>query len=282
VCTLDIAETLLPAYVDEGQIIQVINNLIINATQAMSPGGSIAVHADNVTVDDTNGEQFFPLQPGTYVAIIIKDQGVGIPEEHRKKIFDPYFTTKEQGSGLGLFTSYAIIKKHDGHIALESEVGVGTTFSIYLPAARGHLATAADTAAIQTAGTGNVLIMDDEEGIRAVTGAMLRRCGYEVDFARNGQEAIAMYTKAHEMGQPFHVLIMDLTIPGGMGGQEALRHILRHDPQARAIVVSGYSNDPIMAQFDRYGFRGCLVKPYKFQDLIRVLQQVMGTSETAP
>jgi PAS domain S-box-containing protein len=271
-CECFIEENVWPVEVDEGQINQVINNLIINADQSMPEGGVIELRTENVFIDEENIEL---LKPGRYVRISVKDHGLGIPEEHIQKIFDPYFTTKKKGSGLGLFTCYSIVKKHDGHLAVDSREGVGTTFYVYLPASERRMRKAAPRQEVQYAGKGKILVMEDDETIRDVTGEMLGHFGYDVAFAQNGTEAIDLYTREKEAGTPFDVIIMDLTIPGGMGGKETISKILEIDPQAKAIVASGYTNDPIMAEFTQYGFRNRIVKPYKAGELHEILHSVI-------
>jgi PAS domain S-box-containing protein len=271
----DISEDLWIVDIDAGQISQVIHNLVINAQQSMSQAGTIGIRAENVTVGGKTGEAGLPLTDGNYIKISIQDQGSGIPEEHLDKIFDPYFTTKEKGSGLGLTTTYAIIKKHDGHIAIKSSVGVGTTFSIYLPASKGKVEPAGEPAEKPLAGKGKVLLMDDEQIIRDVGGSMLSYLGYDVDFAKDGDEAAEHVRKAKEAGEPFDAVIMDLTIPGGLGGAEAVRKILAIDPTVKAIASSGYSNDPIMADYNKYGFSAIVPKPYDVDELRNALHAVL-------
>jgi PAS domain S-box-containing protein len=257
---------------DESQIGQAINNLIINACQAMSGGGAIQIGLENSEVE-AGGT--LPLKQGRYVKLTVTDHGVGIPQEHLAKVFDPYFTTKEKGTGLGLAVSYSIIRNHGGHILVESEPGVRTMFTVYLPASD---KTAADVQHAQdhlVRGSGRVLVMDDEEMVRLVTGEILGALGYEAEFARDGGEAIERYRNAKKCGQPFDVVIMDLTIAGGMGGKDAIRKLLEYDPDVKAIVFSGYSNDPIMANFREHGFRDVIVKPYKTIDLSRVLHALI-------
>jgi PAS domain S-box-containing protein len=280
-CNFSIADDLLPADIDEGQISQVINNLVINTQQAMPRGGTITISAENVTVNRQTGVTGLPLEEGKYIKITIQDQGTGIPEDHLDKIFDPYFTTKQHGSGLGLTTTYTIIKKHGGYISVKSQMGVGTTFSIYLPASRGRLETKKVIAKETAAGQGRILIMDDEEIIRDVAGSMMLYLGYDVDFAKDGDEAIDRVRKAVESGIPFNIIIMDLTIPGGMGGKDAVQKILAIDPKIKAIASSGYSNDPIMAEFKKYGFSAIVPKPYKLEDVNNALQQVTSGSHAS-
>lgn len=258
--------------VDEGQINQVVNNMLINAVQAMPDGGTVQVRAMNIVVSDVEG---LPLKSGKYVKISIVDEGTGIPQEHIDKIFDPYFTTKKRGSGLGLATCYSVIKKHDGYINVKSDVGVGTTFDLYLPVSgRTSQINSKDEKSVKKT-KGKILIMDDEELIRDLASQILLVAGYDVVPAKDGTEAIAIFENALRSGEPFDAVIMDLTIPGGMGGKETIRRLLRIDPQVKAIVSSGYSNDPVMAEFAFYGFKGVLEKPYNAEDLSRTLNAIL-------
>ena len=271
-CTYSFSENLWNAEVDEGQISQVIQNLVINADQAMPEGGTIHIGAESITV---SAERKPFLTEGRYVKISVVDQGVGIAPVHLQRIFEPYFTTKHKGSGLGLATTYSIIKNHDGHLEVESEMGVGTIFYVYLPASSEEITKVKEEETDLPIGQGSILIMDDEAVIRDLAGRMLTRLGYEVDFADDGTEALEAYRKAWEAEQPFVAVIMDLTIPGGMGGKEAIKRLLEIDPYARVIVSSGYSNDPIMAEFKQYGFRGVVAKPYSITELGNVLHSVI-------
>jgi PAS domain S-box-containing protein len=272
-CNFDIPDDLWAIEADEDQITHVINNLIINAKQAMPEGGVIDIKAKNITLQS---EQITPLSEGKYIKVSVKDHGIGIPEDHIIKIFDPYFTTKQEGSGLGLATTYSIIKKHDGHITAESELGTGTTFHIYLPASD-KIAPTRDITESHAAvrGIGNILVMDDDETVRLVIGRMLTQCGYEADFAEEGTKAIELYKKAKKSGKPFDVVIIDLIIPGGMGGKDAIKKLLEVDPDIKAIVSSGYSDDPIMSNFKTYGFRYALAKPYEMAELREALYKVI-------
>ncbi|HEC68280.1 MAG TPA: response regulator, partial [Candidatus Desulfofervidus auxilii] len=224
--------------------------------------------AENVTVSE--GEK-----KGRYVKISIVDQGIGIPKEHLPKIFEPYFTTKQKGSGLGLAIVYSIIKKHDGYIEVETELGVGTTFKVYLPASLKNVFMRKGLKEKIQTGKGKILVMDDEELVRKVVGEMLVFLGYEVEFAKEGIEAIELYKKAKAQGQPFDAIIMDLTIPIGMGGKETINKLLEIDPTVKAIVSSGYSTDPVMTEFTKYGFKGFIIKPFKIKELGEVLYRVI-------
>jgi CheY-like chemotaxis protein len=216
-----------------------------------------------------------PLEAGRYVKITLQDEGLGIPREHLAKVFDPYFTTKRQGSGLGLTMTYSTIHAHDGHIAVESEMGKGTTFHIYIPASNEELVESQDREDRFIKGEGKILLMDDDEAIRNVAEKILIELGYEVRCASDGAETIALYQDAARSGRPYDAVIMDLTIPGGMGGKETIRQLLNIDPHATAIVSSGYSNDPIMADFENYGFRGVATKPYSIEKISWVLHDVL-------
>jgi PAS domain S-box-containing protein len=274
-----IAEDLWPAAVDASQISQVIHNVVLNADQAMPNGGVVRIWAENVEV---HAGQPLPLRPGKYACIAIQDSGVGLSPEQMGKIFDPYFTTKPKGSGLGLTSSYSIVKKHDGHIAVESQVGRGTTFRIHLPASEADRGVRAprSPAAAPRGGKGRVLVMDDEEPVRKTASRMLRLLGYETELARDGDEALALYAEAREQRRPFDAVIMDLTIPGGMGGREALKRLLAVDPEARVIVSSGYSNDPVMAECAAHGFRCVMTKPYGIEQLGSALAEAIDPQHT--
>lgn len=271
-CEYSIDKDLWPVKADEMQISQVISNLIINAQQAMPEGGIIKVRAENITLDKSNP---FTLSGGRYLKISIEDHGIGIPEEYLPKIFDPYFTTKQKGSGLGLTATYSIIKNHAGHITVESELGVGTTFYIYLPASEEQALIKKKAEEGPIAGNGKILVMDDEAGIRESITEALTFLGYEVSLAEDGAKAIELYKKARESGNPFSAVIMDLTIAGGMGGKETIKKLFEIDPEVKSIVSSGYSNDPVMSDFREYGFRDVIIKPYKIEDLSRVLHRVI-------
>jgi CheY-like chemotaxis protein len=200
--------------------------------------------------------------------------GKGIPKEYLSKIFDPYFTTKQRGSGLGLAVCYSIIKSHHGLITVESEFGISTTFHIYLPASeKGAEIETEESETIR--GEGTILVMDDEEMVREVLSGMLDFLGYQVELATDGAEAVGLYQKAQQAGRQYDAVIMDLTVPGGMGGKEAIRKLLELDPGAKVIVSSGYGNDPIMAEYAQYGFSGVVSKPFKIETLSSVLHGVI-------
>jgi len=272
-CSYFIDNDLWLVDIDEAQICQVFHNLVINADQAMPEGGNIEIRAENVTLDSKN----IPLlRKGRYVKITIQDQGIGIAKEHLSKIFDPYFTTKQKGSGLGLTTSYVIIKKHAGHIEVESELGAGATFRIYLAASPEKIVKGKKKETELPAFKGKILFMDDEEMVLKTAGKILKYLGHEVEFASDGAKAIELYKKAKENNRKFNAVIMDLTVPGGMGGKEAIKKLLEIDPEAKAIVSSGYSEDPVLANFKKYGFKGLVYKPYKVKELGETLSKVLS------
>jgi two-component system cell cycle sensor histidine kinase/response regulator CckA len=271
-CLFSFAEDLKAVEVDAGQIGQVISNLVINAVQAMPEGGAIRVKAENATA----GPRDELPAPGDFIRISVQDQGIGIPQENLAKIFDPYFTTKQKGSGLGLATSFSIIKRHGGYIAVESAAGKGSAFHVYLPATLREPLIEKAPGKASVAGMGRILVMDDEESVRAVVGEMLKAVGYEYELAKNGTEAVELYERALEGGRPFDAAIMDLTIPGGLGGKEAVKKLIEIDPKVKAIVASGYFGDPVMADFKTHGFIGVITKPYDLQTLSRTLRTVLA------
>ena len=293
-CEFEIPDHLMSVDADEGQISQVASNIIINACQAMPDGGTIRVKCENMKIEAVGavaGEagESIPLAGGDYVRILIKDEGTGIPEEQINRIFDPFFTTKEEGTGLGLATAHSIIEKHGGYLTVESTVGLGSTFYVYLPAAKeGVLAEAApETSAGDGHGaddtgvsaSGRILVLDDEEDIRELLGMILVRFGYVVEFSVDGAETIAMYRGAMGSDHAFDVVIVDLTIPGGIGGGDVIRELTQIDPTVKAIVSSGYANDPMMSDYRKYGFSGVISKPYEVRDLIKTVREVIGVAE---
>lgn len=260
---------------DEDQMKHAVKNLIVNAVESMPDGGSIEVRTENFAINLESAQPKSPVSGGEYVKITIRDQGIGITEEHLSMIFDPYFSTKERGTqkgmGLGLAITYSIINRHDGYVTVESEIGVGTTFTLYLPAYEKDIrelepvkAPLPEKTAIRT---GRVLLMDDEEMVRNFGKEMLLRLGFDTEHAKDGAEAIELYKRAMDLGKPYDAVILDLTVKGGMSGKDAVKRLLEIDPQVKAIISSGYSNDPVMADFKKYGFIGALPKPYTMKDL---------------
>ncbi len=272
-CDMQIQDDLWIVNADEIQLVQVINNLLENARQAMQQGGTITVRMENARID--KGE-ISALTEGDYVKISIQDQGSGIPEQFLEKIFDPFFTTKKDGTGLGLAAAYSIISKHDGYITLTSAPDIGTIFDIYLPAQPDKKPLEETRESRRHIKRGKVLVMDDEEIVRDVVERMLEQCGYGVEFAKDGAEAIDIYRSSRESGKPFEAVILDLIVPEKMGGKETIEKLIEIDPAVKAIVSSGYSNDPVMANYRDYGFSSVLSKPYKLDDLCKTLDKLMN------
>ncbi len=261
--------------IDEGQINQVIHNLVINAKEAMPEGGVITITGINCFITPDMG---IPLVAGKYVKITFTDQGHGIAPEHIKKIFDPYFTTKSHGNGLGLAITYSVIRKHNGYISVQSTPSRGSTFTIYLPMSTNTLNSKTDLDNPLHSGNRyrRILIMDDDQMILDTVADLLSFLGYNVITAHDGQEALNLYSEALKQGKNVDLVIMDLTIPGGMGGKETIKKLMELDPSARAIVSSGYSNDPIMAAFRDYGFMGVVAKPFKIEELSQIIDGILG------
>jgi signal transduction histidine kinase/ActR/RegA family two-component response regulator len=267
--TVDIQEKLMFAYADPAQIGQVLHNVLLNARQAMGEGGIIEIRAENGASPD-HGDL------GPRVRISIRDYGCGVPADIRSKIFDPYFTTKPGGSGLGLATAYAIVSKHGGNIMVESTHGLGSVFTIDLPATHDVPAAARATPVVTQTGTERILVMDDEEALRKLLGSVLRTLGYEVEAARDGAEAITLYEEARAAGLPFHAVLLDLTVSGGMGGAETAAKLKQIDRTAKLIVSSGYSASAVMSDFKDYGFDAVLPKPWTKQQLSAVIRRVLS------
>jgi PAS domain S-box-containing protein len=267
-----IDEELWPIEADEGQINQVMHNIVLNAGEAMPYGGEIRMEVRNVSIDEKNG---LSLAAGKYVAIVVKDSGVGIPGHYLSKIFDPYFSTKQKGSGLGLATSYSIIKRHGGVITASSHPGTGSVFSIYLPASERSPLPEEVAVKNMLNGKGRLLVMDDEEIVRTVAGYMIVSLGYDVEFAENGEQAAGKYSTAMKSGRPFDAVILDLTIRGGMGGKETIRRLAEIDPSIRAVVSSGYSGDDTLANYRDLGFQAVLSKPYQIEELSHTLHKLL-------
>jgi two-component system cell cycle sensor histidine kinase/response regulator CckA len=284
-CDFSLAEDLWPAEVDAGQIGQVIRNLVLNAREAKPAGGAISVRAENVVLGPSENPS---LPPGDYVRVSVTDWGGGIPKEVLPKIFDPYFSTKQRGTqkgmGLGLSICHTVIQKHGGAIAVESEPGVGATFRLHLPASRKLLPKEKASVPAGVLGKRKILVMDDEEVVRKLVRRLLQQMGHEVEMAEDGQSAVAAYERAKDQGHPFDAVILDLTIRDGVGGQETIQELLKIDPAVKAIVVSGYSNDPALLEPERYGFKGVLRKPFDRQSLRTVLARVLepATGEQDP
>jgi signal transduction histidine kinase/DNA-binding NarL/FixJ family response regulator/HAMP domain-containing protein len=281
-CEFALPDDLWPAPVDAGQIGQVVANLVINAAQAMEAGGTVTVSGENVEAGAVGGP---PGAPGRHVCISVRDEGCGIPPDDLERIFDPYFTTKPGGTGLGLATAYSVVRRHGGHLAVSSRPGAGSTFRVYLPAA--HPSAPAAEGAEPSPGRSppppplprrRVLVMDDEAMIREVAAEILLAAGYEVETAAAGEQAVAAYARARDTGNPFAAVVLDLTVPGKMGGLETLERLRELDPDVRGVVSSGYSNDPAMAEHERYGFRARVRKPYRMAELLAALEEALRTA----
>jgi nitrogen-specific signal transduction histidine kinase/CheY-like chemotaxis protein len=276
-CHFDIPNDLWPLDADASQLRQVIQNITINARQSMSQSGHFSIRVENVALNTQSSLPSPTLPPGNYVKISFEDQGTGIKDQDLPNIFDPYFTTKPGASGLGLATAHSIIQQHQGHISVHSEIGKGTTFTVYLPSS---YSTVNIDPQVIPKGRGRILVMDDEQSICRMVEDALTQFGYEVTVAQDGQAAIDLFSEALASGGKFDVVLLDLTIPGGMGGKEAIQHLRRLDPRMKAIVTSGYSDDPIMSDFQAYGFQGILVKPYKIIDLAKTLESLCSSPDS--
>jgi PAS domain S-box-containing protein len=274
-CEYNFSEDLWPVNIDGGQISQVIQNIIINANHAMPEGGRINITCTNV--EDPASEPIVSAHKGDFVRITIEDTGIGIPHEILHKIFDPYFSTKSNGSGLGLAICHSIINKHDGYLTVDSTPGKGTRFTLYLPAVpSAHIHKEEQQEPVLVAETSaRIMVMDDEEILRDVAGAQLQAMGHEHVLVADGAEALVTYQEQQAKGCPVDIVIMDLTIPGGMGGQEAAQKLLEINPAAKIIVASGYSNDPVMANCRDYGFSASIAKPFEMKELFTTLNEVL-------
>ena len=273
-CTVDVASDLWPVEADEGQIEQVVHNIVLNAKQAMPRGGQVHVACRNVPLSSVPDA---PGSSGYFVRISVRDQGVGIPAEHLERIFDPYFTTKPSGTGLGLAVSHAVVKNHGGFVQAESVVGTGTVFHIFLPRSTKRVAaTATPPTASIPHGRGRVLVMDDDRSIATVTSSMLRSLGYMPDIVSDGEMAVERYLQAMEAGERYEAVVMDLTVPGGMGGAEALVQLREHDPAVCAVVMSGYADTGLLADYQQVGFAGRLAKPFSLRDLAVTLHDLLA------
>lgn len=272
-CEFAIAPDLWPANVDKGQISQVVQNIVLNAREAMAGGGTIRVRLSN---EEIPANSPYILAPGRFVKLSVADEGPGITAENLTRIFDPYFTTKPHGSGLGLATVYSIVKRHHGHVAVDSPAGAGSTFHVWLPAVPNAAAAAPAVAEPVRPSRGRVLVMDDEEAIRRLTNALLPRLGFSVTTVCDGGEAVREYRSALSAGARYDLVVLDLTIPGGMGGCQTIAELRKIDPRVRAIVASGYSNDPVMANHRAYGFCGRVTKPFEITMLMQEIRAVLA------
>jgi CheY-like chemotaxis protein len=257
---------------DAGQISQVFHNLLLNADQAMPQGGIVNITCRNITLDDDSG---MLLPAGHYVKIDVADEGIGIPVEMQDKIFDPFFTTKQRGSGLGLASVFSIIRGHEGHVTVSSKAGVGSIFSVYLaavPDAKPVNESHVDKH--HTVSQMKILVMDDERIIAMVLTDLLEGLGHKVGAFGDGKSALAAWKYAEEINEPYDMGIFDLTVPGGMGGDETLKNIHILKPEFMAIATSGYATDPIMTNYSDYGFVGRLAKPYRLDEMVEIINTI--------
>ena len=272
-CTFNLPSDLWTVEADEVQLVQVFSNVFINAKEAMPHGGGITVTAENVVEADRRSECALPVVPGNYLQVSIVDEGIGIPREHIGRIFDPYFSTKQRGSGLGLATTYSIVKNHGGFLVIESNLGRGTTVRVSLPASSSHARyQPVEPVAHRSGARRRVLVMDDEASIRTLTSNMLQFLGYDAEVVDSGSAAIERF--AH---RKFDVVMLDLIVPGEMGGKEAMRWLADINPSVKAILVSGHTRDPVLADFRDHGFQAVIAKPFTLQELSATLCSVIGT-----
>ena len=269
-CSFDLPHDLWMCDYDKNQVAQVIDNIIINAHHAMPSGGKIQVTATNVIVKEKEHPILFP---GNYVKISISDTGTGIPEKYISRIFDPFFTTKQTGSGLGLATGYSIIKRHGGIIDVESEPGIGTTFHTFIPSAKIQKISEEKIVESRYRGSGRILILDDEEIIQEMLIDMLESLGFTTTSTSEGSQTVQAFKKASKQNNPFRAVILDLTVPGGMGGKKVVKEIRKRDKRIPVFVVSGYSADAAIAKPGEFGFTASLEKPFKVAELTRMFEQ---------
>jgi len=282
-CEFSIPADLWLVHIDKTQIGHVIHNLVMNAREAMPGGGIIKIVVENLNITDKSPELRIGLEKGNYVKISILDQGIGISKEILDKIFDPYFSTKDMGKqkgmGLGLSICHSIIKQHNGNIVAEANAGTGTGLHFYLPTSEETIVTQKSLKIPAkeklVLGKGRILVMDDEKMVIKITGHILNRLGYDASFSKDGAQAVEMYKKAMESGNPFDAVILDLTVRGGMGGKEAIKKLTEIDPKVKAIVSSGYSNSQVMTSYKDYGFIGVIAKPYNINELSKKLNEVL-------
>ena len=272
-CQFDLPDGLWLAMIDAGLVSQVIQNLVINAAEAMPEGGVVRVSCHNHSHESSGGD---PMPSGDFLRIDIRDTGAGISPNVIDQIFDPFFTTKSSGSGLGLSISHSIVANHGGRVTVSSGVGDGSCFTILLPASpHGHLPDTPSSPEIAR-GKGHILLMDDEQAVRRVVTKIIDHCGYRIETAGDGHEAIEIFRSAQQNGDPFDVVILDLTVPGAMGGKQAHEQLRQLDPDVKTIVSSGYSSDPLMADHARHGFAAAIRKPYLMHELATLLKRVIG------
>ncbi len=275
-CNCDLPADLWPVEADKGQLSQVIHNIVLNAIEAMPEGGEVDLRARNLVLEPGNPAG---LPSGRFVQIVIADHGTGIRPEHLAKIFDPYFSTKKRGSGLGLATAYSIVKRHDGQLRVDSTLGSGSRFEILLPASDKPAVVAPAGRSAPVGGSGLILVMDDERPVLNTLQRILERLGYTVVTALDGAEAVRLYQSLRRQGQTVRAVILDLTVPAGMGGLATLQRLRELDPGVRAIVSSGYSNDPVLSEHRQYGFHAVVPKPYGVEPLDRALREVLGEAK---
>lgn len=271
-CEFHVSDDLWMSDFDENQMAHVVQNIILNAQQAMPMGGEISVRMSNVMLQ---GGEYQPLDKGNYVQLSFEDTGLGIDQEMLKTIFDPFFTTKQKGSGMGLATSHSIVAQHDGHIEVESELGKGSTFHVILPASENQLRVKTTDERCEHEGSGRILVMDDEPFIRQLAKRLLERLGYAVTVAGDGREALELFGEGQRSAEEFKAVILDLTVPGGLGGRETMEGLRREDPSVVIIAASGYSDDPIISEPARYGFNAAIGKPFTPTELSKLLNRLL-------
>jgi CheY-like chemotaxis protein len=278
-CTLDIPPDLWSVEADAGQLAQVFSNVMLNARQAMLHSGVITIHAENVREVDRRWENALRVEPGRYVRVSIVDNGIGIPKEHLSRIFDPYFSTKQGGSGLGLATTYSIVKNHGGFLTVGSQLGSGTTIHINLPAAGSRESIdKVEPAVLAADGRRRVLVMDDEAPVRTLTMNMLEFLGYDAEVAHTGSAAVERFQRALTSNRPFDIVLLDLVVPGDIGGTEAMDKLGALDPAVKAILMSGCGEDPVLREFQAHGFQAVITKPFTLRELNAALHSVAGSA----
>ena len=271
---VNLPDNLWPVEVDESQFGQAISSLLTNARHATPVGGIIRISAENVPLWSSTA---LPLKQGRYVMLVIEEQGEGMSAKELRTLFDPFLDGGKKVGSLGLASAYTIVRKHEGIITADSAPGAGTVFRVYLPATEEKRAVPSRSSVMSRSRRGRVLVMDDEEIVRAVVSRLLQQCGYDADLAREGSEMLRMYRDAKESGKIYDAVILDLIIQEGMGGKEALKHLLAFDPDVRVIVSSGYAHNPVMTNFREYGLAGFLPKPYRLEELERVMNDILSS-----